>query len=82
MDAASPTQDRLLPTPIGELRRVYLQRLERLQRLRQRHEQELNHQGVRLLNRSIFEAYCMCREIGAQDEARAILERFESEPAA
>jgi hypothetical protein len=82
MDGPSLTQGRLSPTPIGELRHVYLQRLERLQRLRQRHERELNHQGVRLLNRSIFEAYCMCREIGAEDEARAILEQYEAEPAA
>ena len=82
MDASSPPQDQLAPTPISALRHVYLQRLERLQRLRQRHEQELNHQGVRLINRSIFEAYCICRDIGAEREARAILGRYESEPAA
>ena len=82
MDATSPTEDSLAPTPIAELRRVYLERLDRLQRLRRRHEQELNHQGVRLINRSIFEAYCVCRDIGAEPEARAILGQYVSEPAA
>jgi hypothetical protein len=82
MEATPHTEGSLEPTPIAELRRVYLERLDRLQRLRLRHEQELNGQGVRLLNRSIFEAYCMCREIGAEDEARAIIDRYLTETAA
>ncbi len=82
MDTSSLKEPRLLPTPPIEVRGVYLQRLERLRRLRDRHEQELNHQGVRLLNRSIFEAYCVCRDIGAEREARAILGQYPAEPAA
>lgn len=57
----------------AELRRVYLARLERLHRLRHQHQQELNRQGLRLLDRSLFAAYCACRDIGAEAEARAIL---------
>jgi hypothetical protein len=53
---------------------TYLRRLERLKRLRNRHEQELNDQGVRLLNRTIFEAYCVLRDIGAEDKARQLLQ--------
>jgi hypothetical protein len=58
------------------LRRVYLQRLERLLRLRQRHERELNRQGTRLLDHSVFAAYCDCRLVGADEEARALLQRM------
>jgi len=63
------------PASLGpaSLRAVYLQRLQRLLRLRRKHEQELNRQGLRLLDRSLFAAYCACRDVGAQDEARAIL---------
>jgi hypothetical protein len=82
MDTSSLTGPQLLPTPPTEIRGVYLQRLERLRKLRDRHEAELNHQGVRLLNRSIFEAYCVCRELGAEREARAILGAYPAEPAA
>lgn len=59
--------------PLASLRSVYLQRLQRLRRLRHEHEQELNRQGLRLLDRSAFAAYCACREVGAEDEARRIL---------
>jgi len=56
------------------LRSVYLERLRRLQRLRLEHQQELNRQGLRLLDRSAFAAYCILREVGAADEARAVLQ--------
>jgi len=65
------------PANLGpsSLRVVYLQRLQRLLRLRRRHEQELNRQGLRLLDRSLFAAYCACRDAGAEEEARSILRR-------
>lgn len=71
--------------PVSELRRaslrgVYLQRLQRLQRLRHEHEQELNRQGLRLLDRSVFAAYCACRDAGAAEEARKILRKANSTP--
>ncbi len=55
------------------LRGLYLKRLQRLLGLRQRHEQDLNPQGLHLMDRSIFTAYCDCREVGAGEEARRIL---------
>ncbi|MEX2247107.1 MAG: hypothetical protein WEC75_10510 [Dehalococcoidia bacterium] len=55
------------------LREGYLNRLRRLLRLRRDHFDELNEQGLRLLDRSIFAAYCDCLDIGHGDAARQIL---------
>jgi len=57
----------------GSLRGVYLRRLRRMVRLRHQHSQDLNQQGLRLLDRSIFAAYCDCRDAGAGHKARAVL---------
>jgi hypothetical protein len=56
------------------LRHVYLRRLERLVRLRRVHEEELNERGIRLLDHAIFAAYCDCRAVGAEREARDLLD--------
>lgn len=56
-----------------QLREGYLQRLRRLLRLRRDHFEELNEQGLRLLDRSIFATYCDCIDIGQGDEARGVL---------
>ena len=56
-----------------QLRDGYLNRLRRLLRLRRDHFEELNDQGLRLLDRSIFAAYCDCIDIGQGDAARAVL---------
>jgi hypothetical protein len=56
-----------------QLRDGYLSRLRRLLRLRRDHFDELNEQGLRLLDRSIFAAYCDCIDIGQADAARNIL---------
>lgn len=61
------------PLENGALRRLLLKRLERLLRLRREHEPELNRQGLRLLDRAVFAAYCSCREAGAEGEARNII---------
>lgn len=63
----------LKETSPASLREIYLQRLTRLQQLRQRHQSELNGSGLRLLDRSVFAAYCDCRDAGAEDEAREVL---------
>ena len=63
LSAAAPTQ----------LRDGYLNRLRRLLRLRRDHFEELNDQGLRLLDRSIFAAYCDCLDIGEGDSARGVL---------
>jgi hypothetical protein len=56
-----------------QLRDGYLNRLRRLLRLRRDHFEELNDQGLRLLDRSIFAAYCDCIDIGQGDAARDVL---------
>jgi hypothetical protein len=56
-----------------QLRDGYLSRLRRLLRLRRDHFEELNEQGLRLLDRSIFAAYCDCLDIGQGDAAKAVL---------
>ena len=55
------------------LRAIYTQRLRRLLRLRHAHEDELNGQGLRLLDKAIFAAYCACRDVGAETKAREVL---------
>ncbi len=54
---------------------IYLERLERLLDLRRQHEQELNQQGLRLLDHSVFAAYCDCRDVGCEEEAKAVLRK-------
>ena len=56
-----------------QLREGYIHRLRRLLRLRRDHFDELNEQGLRLLDRSIFATYCDCIDIGQAEEARGIL---------
>jgi len=56
-----------------QLRDGYLNRLRRLLRLRRDHFEELNEQGLRLLDRSIFAAYCDCIDIGQGEAAKAVL---------
>ncbi len=56
-----------------QLRDGYLNRLRRLLRLRRDHFDELNEQGLRLLDRSIFASYCDCIDIGQGDAAKAVL---------
>jgi hypothetical protein len=56
-----------------QLRDGYLSRLRRLLRLRRDHFEELNEQGLRLLDRSIFAAYCDCLDIGQGAAAKSVL---------
>ncbi|MDP9237737.1 MAG: hypothetical protein M3P30_10175 [Chloroflexota bacterium] len=56
-----------------QLRDGYLSRLRRLLRLRRDHFDELNEQGLRLLDRSIFAAYCDCLDIGQGEAAKGVL---------
>ncbi len=73
MDATQPTELKILDSDAASLKSVYVGRIERLLRLRREHEQELNSQGIRLLDRAIFAAYCACREAGVEDTAKSIL---------
>ncbi len=56
-----------------QLQDGYLSRLRRLLRLRRDHFEELNEQGLRLLDRSIFAAFCDCLDIGQGDAAKSVL---------
>jgi hypothetical protein len=68
-----PTELKILDSDAASLKSVYVDRIERLLRLRREHDQELNSQGIRLLDRAIFAAYCACREAGLEDKAKSIL---------
>ncbi len=70
-----PTREAAAPATASheQLRDGYLTRLRRLLRLRRDHFDELNEQGLRLLDRSIFAAYCDCIDIGQGDAAKAVL---------
>ena len=67
------TIDEIAHAKPDQLRDGYLQRLRRLLRLRRDHYDELNEQGLRLLDRSIFAAYCDCIDIGQGDAAKTVL---------
>jgi hypothetical protein len=67
------TIDEIAHAKPDQLRDGYLQRLRRLLRLRRDHYDELNEQGLRLLDRSIFAAYCDCIDIGQGDAAKSVL---------
>ncbi len=73
METKRSDEIQILETEPEQLKNVYVGRMERLLRLRGEHEAELNGQGLRLLDRAIFAAYCACRESGAEDRARIIL---------
>ena len=55
------------------LQALYLRRLRRLIRLRDHHEENLNDDGLWLLDRSIFATYRDCIQIGAGFAAHDIL---------
>jgi len=73
MDTAPFAETLISALKPDALRADYLRRLRRLLGLRRRHLTNLNTQGLRLIDHSIFAAYCDCREAGAEQEARAIL---------
>ncbi len=73
MKDAPVSEPQTAPASPAQLREGYISRLRRLLRLRRDHFEELNDQGLRLLDRSIFAAYCDCLDIGEGDAARAVL---------
>ena len=73
MDTTPTPEAPIVDSDPTALRAIYLQRLQRLLQLRRQHEEELNPQGMRLLDHSVFAAYCDCRDVGAEQEAQAIL---------
>jgi hypothetical protein len=55
------------------MREIHLDRLRHLLRLRHQYERDLNLRGLRLLDHSIFAAYCDCRKDGTEGRAQEIL---------
>jgi len=58
---------------LKDLQKAYILRLRRRLRLRRDHDCQLNEVGLRLLDRSIFAAYCDCLDVGAGSFARHLL---------
>lgn len=73
MKDASVSEPQPAAASPAQLREGYISRLRRLLRLRRDHFEELNDQGLRLLDRSIFAAYCDCLDIGEGEAARGVL---------
>jgi len=57
----------------SNLQAVYLHRLQRLIRVREHHHENLNDEGLWLLDRSIFATYRDCVQTGAGFAANDIL---------
>jgi len=56
-----------------EMRGVYLRRLQRLLQLRKSHQGQLNFDGLRLLDKSIYATYCDCVSVGALEAAQEVV---------
>jgi hypothetical protein len=61
---------------LSALQNAYLGRLRRLLRLRTDHHEDLNEQGLWLLDRSIFTTYRDCAELGVGFVAQGIIRRL------
>src|SRR3990170_5481700 len=79
MDTAATLPLSFTTRESATVRGLLLKRRERLLRLRRQHEPELNRQGLRLLDRAVFAAYCACREAGVDGEARHIISQARQE---
>jgi hypothetical protein len=64
---------------LSVLRNAYLGRLRRLLRLRSHHHEELNEQGLWLLDRSVFATYRDCVGLGMGFAAQDIIRRFSAQ---
>ena len=59
----------------GQVKAVFVRRLERLMRLRKEYREDLNPLGLRLLDRAIYATYRDCLDFGAEQKARQIMAR-------
>jgi hypothetical protein len=64
---------------LSSLQNAYLGRLRRLLRLRTDHHEDLNEQGLWLLDRSIFTSYRDCVELGVGFVAQGIIRRLSAQ---
>jgi hypothetical protein len=63
-------------SPYSPLQLHFLRRLNRLLRLRSEQTAELNEDGVRLIDRTIYSTYCDAVDLGVAGEAQKLLHRF------
>jgi hypothetical protein len=80
-DLKGGTEDMLSPaggseSPYSPLQLHFLRRLNRLLRLRSEQTGELNEDGVRLIDRTIYSTYCDAVDLGVAEEAQKLLHRF------
>jgi hypothetical protein len=59
----------------GQIKALFVSRLERLLRMRKDYHEDLNPVGLRLMDRAIDSTYRDCVEYGAGAEARAVMSR-------
>jgi hypothetical protein len=64
---------------LSALQNAYVRRLRRLLRLRTDHHEDLNEQGLWLLDRSIFTTYRDCLELGMGFVAQGIIRRLSAQ---
>jgi hypothetical protein len=64
---------------VSAVQNAYLGRLRRLLRLRTDHREDLNDQGLWLLDRSIFTTYRDCVELGVGFVAQGIIRRLSAQ---
>jgi hypothetical protein len=57
------------------LQQHFLGRLNRLLRLRSDQSRQLNEDGMRLIDRTIYSTYCDAVDLGATEEAQQMLQR-------
>ena len=70
----SPTRES--ESPYSPLQLHFLRRLNRLLRLRSEQTGQLNEDGVRLIDRTIYSTYCDAVDLGVAEEAQRLLHRF------
>ena len=60
----------------------FLQRLNRLLKLRSEQSGQLNEDGLRLMDRTIYATYCDAVDVGVTEEAQGLLHRPTAVPTA
>lgn len=60
----------------------FLQRLSRLLKLRSEQSDQLNDDGLRLIDRTIYATYCDAVDVGVTEEAQRLLHRSAAASAA
>jgi hypothetical protein len=73
-------EEMLSPIKQGEssyspLQRHFLERLNRLLKLRSEQATQLNEDGLLLIDRTIYSTYCDAVDLGVADEAQKLLHR-------